>query len=479
MSSRPVGYPAGLLRRLKFSECELLDFDKAQISEFAGHWCTAIRLARNETHAEARREGTKDGAQIVAGFDGHPYIKSLARNPLMLSAICLVNYFEGGHLPNDRAVLYRLCVEGLLHNWDQRRGILSDFTFDEKLRAVREVALRMQVDDRAEYDSSKVRAVFAEVLQDDKRAAGLLEYIRYRTGLLLERRPGVFAFAHLVFQEYLAARAIYEGNRVGVGIQDLISEHGDARWQEVIALYCGISPAPVARATIEALVSKPAGARLLEETYFSSGTEVTQDQNLRDNVIQEIALGEFLLFDINLRFTDEEFSRVANRLLGQRSDQALSFARLWLLNRHELFDGDQARRRIGEQQERYGRVAVELVLLVHYIGSDSLVGEVAKIPGLYHLVAGGAYGTQARVAFQGLLLRPVRGSKDGAETQVGADKAWIKVLIAMLDSPEPAPDKFGFHTSRAAGRPSVAAWPECRRLIERLVERHPSLSAIH
>jgi energy-coupling factor transporter ATP-binding protein EcfA2 len=100
VSSRPVGYPAGLLRKLSFSECELLDFTEAQTLEYARHWCTAIRLARNEAVAESRREGASDGDRIVAGFKGHPYIESLARNieslarsPLMLSAICLVNYF--------------------------------------------------------------------------------------------------------------------------------------------------------------------------------------------------------------------------------------------------------------------------------------------------------------------------------------------------------------------------------------------------
>ncbi len=166
VSSRPVGYPSGLLRKLSFSECELLDFTEAPTLEYARHWCTAIRLARNEAVAESRREGANDGDRIVAGFKGHPYIESLARNPLMLSAICLVNYFEGGQLPKDRAVLYKLCVEGLLHNWDQRRGILSDFSLEEKVRASREVALEMQASDRAECDLGKVSDVFSSVLKD-------------------------------------------------------------------------------------------------------------------------------------------------------------------------------------------------------------------------------------------------------------------------------------------------------------------------
>jgi NACalpha-BTF3-like transcription factor len=96
ISSRPVGYPPRLLLTKKFTECDLLDFNRIQIDEYTRHWCTAVRLARNETEVEARHEGAMDGEHIVEGFQEHPYIRDLARNPLMLSAICLVNYFEGG-----------------------------------------------------------------------------------------------------------------------------------------------------------------------------------------------------------------------------------------------------------------------------------------------------------------------------------------------------------------------------------------------
>ncbi|KJV06821.1 NACHT domain-containing protein [Methylocucumis oryzae] len=113
VSSRPSGYPNGALRNLGFEECDLLDFGEAEIAEYTRHWCTAVRLARNEPGQEAREEGQKDGTQIVTGFRDNAYISDLARNPLMLSAICLVNYFEGGKLPEDRALLYRLCPQAV------------------------------------------------------------------------------------------------------------------------------------------------------------------------------------------------------------------------------------------------------------------------------------------------------------------------------------------------------------------------------
>ena len=206
VSSRPVGYPQGWLKKVGFLEADLLDFEEPEVREYLCHWSTAVRLAQEEPEAEARREGQADADRILAGFRGHPYISDLARTPLMLSAICLVNYFEHGRLPEDRARLYRLCVEGLLHHWDQRRGILSEFGLEEKLRACRSVALALQVGDRAEWGVDRIEPLFAEALGDSDRGRRLLEHIRYRTGLLLERRPGVYAFAHLTFQEYLALR---------------------------------------------------------------------------------------------------------------------------------------------------------------------------------------------------------------------------------------------------------------------------------
>ena len=68
VSSRPVGYPKGTLDVLGFAECDLLDFGDEQIAAYTRHWCTAIRLARNEPREEARREGKKDGDSIVESF---------------------------------------------------------------------------------------------------------------------------------------------------------------------------------------------------------------------------------------------------------------------------------------------------------------------------------------------------------------------------------------------------------------------------
>lgn len=417
ISSRPVGYPAGLLIKQKFFECDLIDFDEPQIRQYACHWCTAVRLARNESEVEARREGANDGNAIVEGFQEHPYIRNLARNPLMLSAICLVNYFEGGRLPEDRALLYQLCVEGLLHNWDLRRSIHSEFSFEEKLRTCREVALAMQSQDLAECAAAEVQEIFAKVLSNPERAAKLLEHIRYRTGLLLERRPDVFGFAHLTFQEYLAARAIHEGNQLGIQPSQLVEEHDDGRWKEAIALYAGLATTPAVRNLIEQLIAQAdteSLAEVLADTYFSAGSEVAQDRKLRQEVLDRIAIApaSWMTQPLN-KFPVEEVASIANSFVGTtQTNISTSESYRWLANNPNSLDLDSLTKRLQEWHVMNPVQCSEICEIVHHFVTDEVLTEVSRNSDLYHspgpIFKGGGkvnYYSQAEIALIGLSNR--------------------------------------------------------------------------
>lgn len=413
VSSRPVGYPQGLLSSFEFAECDLLDFDPSQMAEYTRHWCIAVRLAQNEPEQEARAEGIKDGDNIIAGFTGHPYIRDLARNPLMLSAICLVQYFERGELPKDRAVLYKLCVEGLLHHWDQRRGIHSEFPMEEKLRACRELALTMQLNDRAEYEAEKVRATFSAVLGDEGRGSVVFEHIRYRAGLLLERRAGVFAFAHLTFQEYLAARAVHEGNRLGIDPETLAREYHDGRWKEVIALYCGLAPAPTAREMLERLMGQADSreiAPVLVEAYFTSGPEIHQDNVLRTRVIARLASAPGV-HSVLIRFSAEEVAPIANTLVGTiRTNLGTSGALNWLFLNLKHVDRDRLRDRLSHRTTENTFQLAELIYLA-FVSFD--VEDLARLADDSELLnspgpcfeSGAGYSSQAAIALIGLADR--------------------------------------------------------------------------
>ena len=419
VSARPFGYAAGSLNGLGFAECELLDFGPTDIQRYTRNWCTAVRLARNEPEAEARREGAKEGKEIVAGFKDHPYILSLARNPLMLSAICLVKNFERGKLPDDRVLLYKLCVEGLLHHWDQRRGIYSEFGLDEKLRVCREVALAMQAKDRAEYEAKKVYEIFTTVLDDPTRANKLIEHVRYRTGLLLERRQGIFAFAHLTFQEYLAALAINEGNRLSLTVKTLAHDHANGRWNEVIALYCRLAPAASARELIECLIHEQDSAilsHLLGEAYLSAGTGIASDLKLREKVLRRIAIGQQFGDRVLERFPTTDVARIANRCVGRcSSTNGISASHEWLFNHPRHLKEAYLFARLRRWRQMNPFQVAELIHLLHAYGTQQTLTKMAADTSLYRAPGPkfpgmDVYGSQAVIILAGLsrraMLRP-------------------------------------------------------------------------
>lgn len=391
VSSRPAGYPPGTLRRLDFLECDLQDFDDRQIADYTRHWHTAIRLSQGQTEDEARRKGAAEGDALVKGFKGHPYIKNLARNPLMLSAICLVKHFEKGELPEDRALLYRLCVEGLLHKWDSTRGIPSSFSLEEKLRACRQVAIAMQADDRAEYEADKVLEIFKKVLGSATRARALLEHVRYRTGVMIERRAGFFAFAHLTFQEYLAARAVHEGNFRNIDADQLARQHADPRWNEVIALYCGLSPAPASRAMLERLMAQDNTRELssvLAEAYFSSGTEVKQDEQFRRRVIDRVAASPtdfpISLERFSLKYPEHDIAQAANATVGAvAGEDSYTEAFMWLVVNPRHLNEDVVLDRLAGWRKLDTNQILQLAYLAHRYCSDDVLLKVSADEEIY------------------------------------------------------------------------------------------------
>ncbi len=77
-----------------------------------------------------------------------------------------------------------------------------------------------------------------------RRAASFLQIIVDRAGLIVEREAGVFAFAHLTFQEYLAARAIADKQDF---VRFTVERLDKSWWREVILLEVGYVSTPCTR----------------------------------------------------------------------------------------------------------------------------------------------------------------------------------------------------------------------------------------
>jgi hypothetical protein len=220
VTCRTLSYqdPAWQLR--DFAQVTLAPFNAEQIDRFIAAW-----------YAELARLGSiKPGA--VEGVTRHlqtairrPDLWRLAPNPLLLTVMALVHTHKG-RLPEARALLYEETVDLLLWRWEQVKISGEDDT--PHLRQLLTQAERTEVDLKralwglafaahrtggatdgeavADIGESQLSRALTALHPDKSRdwAHQVIEVMKLRAGLLLERAPEVYTFPHRTFQEYLA-----------------------------------------------------------------------------------------------------------------------------------------------------------------------------------------------------------------------------------------------------------------------------------
>jgi hypothetical protein len=290
VSSRPAGYQPEVFQDMGFHEGTLCEFNTEQIRQYVRRWTKAVAMAEGKLPDEAEEVSVQSAATLVASTERNLYVQRIAMNPLMLSTLCLVQRYEGGNLPNRRVVLYQRCVEGLLFHWDNKRGlppaILGTLSLDRKALLLRRLALTMQLQGVAEVDEPQVESTFRTVLQEvgePGEVQQIIANIRDRSGLLVERRPGIYGFSHLTFQEYFAASAIYQGDDQTYDRFFLFSKRDDPQWEEVVVLYARLAT----RQAVEQFLRELHGTGKTE-TVLLSGNCLAAAQEVPLDVQQEV-----------------------------------------------------------------------------------------------------------------------------------------------------------------------------------------------
>jgi HEAT repeat protein len=262
VTSRPRGYEAGRQHLAgEFAECTIQDFDEEQISGFVKSWYLAVTVDREGDTLTARDLAAKSAEDLLAALKSDR-VRALATNPLLLSILALIHQ-RGNRLPQRRVALYEECIEFLLGFWRQVQGgeaarelaRIGGLTSSEKRVVIEPVALWLHErgESGAEVSRAELEQQLALQFQDlygqDRpaalaRAASFVDIIVEHAGLLVERETGVFAFAHLTFQEFLAARALADR---GDYIEFILPRLHDPWWREVILLLAGHLSTPCTR----------------------------------------------------------------------------------------------------------------------------------------------------------------------------------------------------------------------------------------
>jgi hypothetical protein len=229
-----------------YPEFTLDEFSPEQRREFIGHWYGELK---RQGHLGGQDETAliRDLQRAIARED----LVKMAGNPLLLTMMAVVHKDKGG-LPGSRVKLYDEVVRLLLETWDNVKSETAPAPLTTHLRkANKEIidlistlsAVAYQVhtqggtgdgEKTADIDEDfllrqlgqlKKIEIHGNYQPDMTWAQGLLDLIKKRAGLLVERSAGgPLAFPHRTIQEYLAGAYLASLERPAQAIPDTGSD---------------------------------------------------------------------------------------------------------------------------------------------------------------------------------------------------------------------------------------------------------------
>jgi hypothetical protein len=218
----------------EFTYLEMADFDDQQVQIYAGKWFHNADNKAVEFLAELIKPENKG-------------LRDLGRSPLLLSMICLA-YDSTLHIPQRRVELYEEALEALLKKWDANRNIHRDEAYHKlSLGRKRQMFARLAAESFKKgeifFQEKRLANQIVEYLKwlpptdatDDPDGIAVLRAIVAQHGIFVERAQGIYAFAHLTFQEYYTAKYIAENIQRGE-LSNLMRHVYDPRWREVFLL---------------------------------------------------------------------------------------------------------------------------------------------------------------------------------------------------------------------------------------------------
>ena len=237
LSSRPHGYRSAPVEEIG-TVLEVLPFNSEQVEQFIQSWYLQTEImsrAGRETPA-VRSEAENNAIDLIERIQENRAIADMAKNPLLVTMIATVHYC-GSALPGRRVELYQKICDLLLGSRQKAKKIESALTAEQSKSVLQVLALALMTRKTREFDlklgQELIKGELKSVAGNSLSGAEFLRQIKELSGLIVERELGVYEFAHLSFQEYLAAAQIKESQQE----QLLIDNFQESWWAETIRLY--------------------------------------------------------------------------------------------------------------------------------------------------------------------------------------------------------------------------------------------------
>ncbi len=239
LTSRPFGYQNAELENIGIV-LKAQNFNLQQMEKFIYNWYLQNELIRQPRKEDpgVRADAQRKANDLIRRIKNYPPLASMALNPLLLTMIATVHDNRGA-LPGSRVELYAEICEVLLVRRQEAKGVSEPLQLkaSQKQLVLQVLALQLMLKKVRAFAFDEEKQIIGQSLLDvassDVTPKSFLEHIRNVSGLLVEKDVGVYEFAHLSFQEYLAAVQVKETNQE----QLLIEKIKDSWWYETIRLY--------------------------------------------------------------------------------------------------------------------------------------------------------------------------------------------------------------------------------------------------
>lgn len=312
LTSRPFGYRSAPLTS-EVVVLEVKPFSLQQMTQFIHNWYLQNEIMRHGGTDDpgVRAAATRQAQDLTHRIRHAPPLAAMAVNPLLLTMLATVHCYRGA-LPGRRVELYDEICDVLLGRRQEAKGLPPDrLSAIQKKSVLQQLALNRMRKKTPEFTlltaGLLIQERLAAVAGDDLYPDDFLHHIERISGLIVEKHPGVYEFAHKSFMEYLAAVQIKEAN------QELLLTRNidDPWWEETICLYAAQSDA--SNLIWAALQKSTVGALTLAYECLEEGLSVG-DRDVRKEL--EEALDQGLESTDVDRFKLAAEVKLARRLKG-------------------------------------------------------------------------------------------------------------------------------------------------------------------
>lgn len=233
ITSRPHGYRTAVIDSAEV--LQVRPFTPEQVRQFLSGWYLAVERRATGSAAKEVEDTAREAANdLLDRLAATPALYDLTVNPLLLAMIANVHRYRGS-LPGSRADLYGEMCQVMLWRRQEAKKLAVELPGPSKERILASLAYHMMNQPVRDLARGPVLDVIRPGLRRLSTAMTPESFLSdvVTNGLLIERERGLYAYAHLTFQEYLAAKHIKDHD-LGHQLTETVE---DGWWRETTLLY--------------------------------------------------------------------------------------------------------------------------------------------------------------------------------------------------------------------------------------------------